>query len=83
MLLFCKPVDEIQIPQSQEYTDTFKQNLTCIFLPIRANLKYTLCHEGPCTTGYISQGNMRQFNLPNLPSDSLYGLARSFKIHSH
>ena len=48
MLLFWKLVDETQIPQSQEYTDTFKQNLTCTFLSIRGNLKYTLCHEGPC-----------------------------------
>ena len=48
MLLFWKLVDETQIPQSQEYTDTFKQNLTCTFLSIRGNLEYTLCHEGPC-----------------------------------
>ena len=27
---------------------TFKQHLTCIFLPVGANLEYTLCHEGPC-----------------------------------
>ena len=26
---------------------TFKQHLTCIFLPVGANLEYTLCHEGP------------------------------------
>ena len=48
MLLFWKLVDETQIPQSQEYTDTFKQSRTCTFLSIRGNLKYTLCHEGPC-----------------------------------
>ena len=55
MLLFWKLVDETQIPQSQEYTDTFKQNLTCTFLPIRANLKYTLCHEGPCISHNVSK----------------------------
>ena len=48
MLLFWKLVDETQIPQPQEYTDTFKQSLTCIFQSVRANLKYTLCYEGPC-----------------------------------
>ena len=48
MLLFWKLVDETQISQPQEYTDTSKQNLNCIFLSVRANLEYTLCHEGPC-----------------------------------
>ena len=36
--------------QSQVFKTIFKQNLTYIFLPVRANLKYPLCHEGPCTT---------------------------------
>ena len=48
MLLCKKLVGKTQIPQSQEYTNTFKQNLTCMFLPIRANSNYTLCNEGPC-----------------------------------
>ena len=34
--------------QSQDSKTTFKQNLTCIFLPVRPILKYPLCHEGPC-----------------------------------
>ena len=36
--------------QSQNSKTTFKQNLTFTFLAVRANLKYPLCHEGPCTT---------------------------------
>ena len=36
--------------QSQNSKTIFKQNLTCIFLPIRAISKYPLCHEGPCNT---------------------------------
>ena len=43
-----KLVEMPKIIQSQDSKTTFKQNLTCIFLPVRANLKYTLCHEGPC-----------------------------------
>ena len=42
-----------KIIQSQDSKTTFKQNLTCIFLPVRANLKYTLCPEGPCHTACI------------------------------
>ena len=49
MLLFWKLVDETQIRKPQEYTDTFKQNLTCIFLSVRANLKNPLCHGERCT----------------------------------
>ena len=48
MLLFWKLVDETQIIYSQKYTDTIEQNLTCIFLSVRANLKNPLCHGGPC-----------------------------------
>ena len=43
-----KLVVMLKIIRSQDCKTTFKQNLTCIFLPVRANLKYTLCHEGPC-----------------------------------
>ena len=32
------------------YTDTFKQNLTCIFLSVRVNLKETFQCETPCST---------------------------------
>ena len=34
--------------QSQDSQTTFKPNLTCIFLSVRANLEYPLCHGGPC-----------------------------------
>ena len=50
MLLFWKLVDETQMPWPQEYTDTFKQNLTCIFLSVRVNLKETFQSEIPCKT---------------------------------
>ena len=49
MLLFQKLVDETQISKPQEYTDTFKQNLTCIFLSVRGILKETFQCETPCT----------------------------------
>ena len=48
MLLFWKLVDETQISKPQKYTDTFKQNLTCIFLSVRAFLKETFQCETPC-----------------------------------
>ena len=48
MLLFWKLVDETQMPWPQEYTDTFKQNLTCIFLSVRVNSKETFQCETPC-----------------------------------
>ena len=41
---------ETQISQPQEYTDAFKQNLTCIFLSVRAILKETFQCETPCNT---------------------------------
>ena len=49
ILLFWKLVDETQISKPQEYTDTFKQNLTCIFLSVRGILKETFQCETPCT----------------------------------
>ena len=48
MLLFWKLVDETQMPWPQEYTDTFKQNLACIFLSVRVNSKETFQCETPC-----------------------------------
>ena len=49
MLLFRKLVDETQISKPQEYTDTFRQTLTSIFLSVRAILKETIQCETPCT----------------------------------
>ena len=48
MLIFWKLVDETQISQPKEYTDDFKQNLTSIFLSVRAILKETFQCETPC-----------------------------------
>ena len=42
-------VDETRISKPQEYTDTFKQNLTCIFLSVRGILKETFQCETPCS----------------------------------
>ena len=49
MLLFLKLADETQISKPQEYTDTFRQILTSIFLSVRAILKETFQCETPCT----------------------------------
>jgi hypothetical protein len=49
MLLFRKLVNETQISKPQEYTDTFRQILTSIFLSVRAILKETFQCETPCT----------------------------------
>ena len=50
--------------QSQDSQTTFKPNLTCIFLSVRANLEYPLCHGGPCTI-------LLQTSLPN-PRKSIF-----------
>ena len=65
MLLFWKLVDETQISKPQEYTNTSKQNLTCIFLSVRGILKETFQCETPCrwksqydwgnTTGWLER----------------------------
>ena len=48
MLLFGKLADETQISKPQDHTETFKQNLTCIFLSIRLKLLVTFHYEIPC-----------------------------------
>ena len=48
MLLFWKLVDETQISKPQDYTNTFRQILTSIFLSVRAILKETVQCETPC-----------------------------------
>ena len=59
MLLFRKLVDETQISKPKEYTDTFKQTLTCIFQSVRGILKETVQCETPC----MLLQNLFQFNL--------------------
>ena len=56
MLLFRKLVDETQISKPQEYTDTFRQILTSIFLSVRAILKETVQYETPCTLKFVEGG---------------------------
>ena len=42
--------------KTQEYTDTFRQNLTCIFLSVRAILKETFQCETPCILFWVKIG---------------------------
>ena len=49
MLLFWKLVDETEISKPQDNTDTFKQNVTCMFLSAKIILKETFQCETPCT----------------------------------
>ena len=49
MLLFWKLVLKIKMSTSQNFKTTFKYNLTCIFLSVRAQLKKPLCPRTPCT----------------------------------
>ena len=43
MIIFWKSVLKIKISISQDFKTTFKYNLTCIFLTVRAQLKKPLC----------------------------------------
>jgi hypothetical protein len=52
MLLFWKLVDETQISKPKEYTDTFREILTSIFLSVRTILKETVQCETPCIKLY-------------------------------
>ena len=59
MLIFWKLVDETQISKLQEYTVTFKQNLTYIFLCVRVNLKETFWGWKSCIC--INYKNITKF----------------------
>ena len=48
-LYFWKLVLLIKMSTCQHFKTTFKYNLTCIFLSLRAKLKRTLCPRTPCT----------------------------------
>ena len=62
VLLFWKLVVMPKNIQSQHSKSTFKQNLTCIFLSVRVNLKETFQSEIPCSTNH---------RCPNHRSNSL------------
>ena len=47
-LLFWKLALIIKMSTSQHFKTTFKYNLTCIFLSLRAQLKKPLCLRTPC-----------------------------------
>ena len=51
MLLFWKLVLIIKMSTSQDFKTTFKYNLTCVFLSLRAQLKKPLCPRTPCIMG--------------------------------
>ena len=44
-----------KIPQSQDFRNTFKQNLTCIFLSVRLHLLLSVHSETPCRKGKLSR----------------------------
>ena len=48
LFFFWKLVDKTQISKPQDHTDTFKQNLTSIFLSARPKLLLTVQYEIPC-----------------------------------
>ena len=50
MLLSWKLVDETQISKPQNHTNTFKQNLTSIFISVMPKLLLTFQCEIPCST---------------------------------
>ena len=55
-LLFWKLDDESQISKTQDHTDTFKHNLTSIFLSVRPKLLLTFQYEIPCIIFYLLKG---------------------------
>jgi len=50
ILLLRKLVLIIKMSTSQDFKTTFKYNLTCKFLSLRAQLKKPICPRTPCTT---------------------------------
>ena len=67
-LHFWKLVLIIKISTSQDFKTTFKYNLSCIFLSLRAKLKNTLRFETPCIRNYEKNNNAR--NIRHLFDES-------------
>ena len=68
--------------QSQHSKTTFQQNLTCIFLPVRAILKYPLCNGGPCNRIFqeFRLGILEEFRLEKSVDLEIRWLWNSFTI---
>ena len=49
MLFFWKLVNESQMPHTQDFRNTFKQILACIFLSVRVNSKSSFQYEALCS----------------------------------
>ena len=64
-LLFWKLDDESQISKTQDHTDTFKHNLTSIFLSVRPKLLLTFQYEIPCILLYYLPMKSKQLTTPN------------------
>ena len=60
-LLFWKLDDESQISKTQDHTDTFKHNLTSIFLSVRPKLLLTFQYEIPCSINVLSKSKSRNY----------------------
>ena len=61
--LFWKLVLITKMSTCQHFKTTFKYNLTCIFLSLRAKLKKTLCPRTPCISANSFRGNYSFLNL--------------------
>ena len=77
MLLFWKLVDETELSKSQDRTDTFKNNLTSIFLSVRPKLLLTFQYEIPCryleliikyTSSWLLSSKFHHQGHANIPS---------------
>ena len=65
--------DNGQMSTPNEYTDSFKSNLTCIFLSVMAKSKNPLCPWTLCTTrdlrGWISKDFNIETHMKNLKNE--------------
>ena len=73
--MFWKLVLIIKMSTSQGFKTTFKYNLTCLFLSLRAKLKNTLCPRTPCSYFLIS---IKKWKVDNSQSNNLACLPWGF-----
>ena len=66
MLLFWKLVIIAKNIQSQDSKTTFKQNITCIFLSARVNLKGTFQNETPVSASLTPDVNLSDISWSQL-----------------
>ena len=53
----------------QDFNTTFKYNLTCIFLSLRAKLKKTLCPRTPCKSNNCSECHLQTYDFQVLTTN--------------